>query len=306
MSFTNIFCLVLFSFFTATAAAQLQTIQVPAGHDIQTINGPHLAYLDTSVDTTGYLLLSFAGTGSPAHQFNRIHRLAAELGFVGLALDYPNHVITTTCRNQVESDPTEPNCFDAFRAEIMTGQDLSKLVQVNPANSIESRIQDALQTLKQQHPERWSRFINEDGTPYWQRIVVVGHSQGAGHAAYLAKRHPLHAVLMSAGPQDHRPRTGPAPWILSESETTPSRYFSFLHREDFFGSESQILLGRHLRKEPEAKIAVIKTKIDSDENAPILVTKQKVNDAHNSMVTEDFDGVWQHLLKRTLRLEDAD
>ena len=45
------------------------------------------------------------------------------------------------------------------------------------------------------------QFIRDNGGVDWSRTVISGHSQGAGHAAYLSFVLDVDAVLFS-GPQD--------------------------------------------------------------------------------------------------------
>ena len=80
-----------------------------------------------------------------------------------------------------------------------------------------------------------------DGQPVWSRIVVAGHSQGSGHAAYLGKMFEVDKVLMFSGPQDYLDDLGePAPWQARPSATPPSRFFAFLNENDPFNVHHQI------------------------------------------------------------------
>ncbi len=79
--------------------------------------------------------------------------------------------------------------------------------------------------------------------PNWSKIILAGHSQGAGHAAYIAMMIPVpvRRVLMFSGPEDYNstaqnPKTDPAkrnsvPW-LSQSSSTPLSSFWGLRSSD--------------------------------------------------------------------------
>ena len=79
--------------------------------------------------------------------------------------------------------------------------------------------------------------------PNWSKIILAGHSQGAGHAAYIAMMLPVpvRRVLMFSGPEDYdstsaKPTadvTGrsPVPW-LTQSSTTPLSSFWGLRSTD--------------------------------------------------------------------------
>src|SRR5207249_4894448 len=87
----------------------------------------------------------------------------------------------------------------------------------------------------------WKQYIDNNQIQ-WENIIVAGHSQGAGHAAYLGKRFPVAKVLIFAGPQDYLNNfNAPAGWLSDKSKTAASRYFAFLHVKDPFGFKKQLI-----------------------------------------------------------------
>lgn len=230
------------------------------GPGIRQATGPHLAIHDSEATPNGFTLISLGGTNSNPRELLEFDRLAAAMGYRVLALDYLNSVISTDCKTDKE--------FLAFRQEIVEGRPVSELVQVDEANSIENRLKHALDYLG------W----DED----WSRIVVVGHSQGAGHAAYLGKLHPLQAVLMLAGPQDTT-ANGPAEWLKKPGATAPARFWGFLHKQDSFGCEKQMEAIRALR-------------ISSGPS--MLLTDKKVKDPHVDVLLPVFREQWEALLSK--------
>ncbi len=244
---------------------------------IRCARGPHLALWDDGPPGNGLLLISLGGTGSRPIEMEAFDREAVALGYRALGIDYPNHVISTACL-----DSSQPNAFDRFRQEIVQGKAVSDLVKVDEVNSIESRIQYLLKTLASQPGQGWEAFF-KDGQPDWHKIVLVGHSQGSGHAAYLGKLHPLRGVIMLGGPQDCG-----AAWLSQPGRTRPDHYYSFLHRNDFFNCARQIEAGRSLMNNPEAAIS---------ESGPIIVTTRDVADPHLSLIQPIFRQVWIDLLK---------
>jgi pimeloyl-ACP methyl ester carboxylesterase len=249
--------------------------------------GPHYAVVDNSVEPNGYLLLSLGGTNSLPSDFLPFDKVAAQEGFAALALDYPNTVITTSCKKSNQPDPCT-----LFREEINSGAQVSELVEVDQLNSIEHRLEAALRYQAEQNPERFGDFVNQEG-PVWEKIVVVGHSQGAGHAGYLAKKHPLQAAILLAGPQDTTD-AGPASWLSAPSATEPSRYLAFLHQNDFFNSESQLAAVRTLRESPGEPGLIIG---DEGTDSPVVISRAEVRDGHMSVITPQFSEVWQGLLR---------
>ena len=138
------------------------------------------------------------GTGDLATRMRPIDSCFAMMGFHVISIDYPNNVVSTTCSNSTDS-----SCFDDFRQEINFGTPVSAVVQVDSANSIVNRLSKLLVYLAKQDPAGgWAAFL-KGNQPRWDKIVIAGHSQGAGHAAYLGKCFKLAGVLMFSGPQDY-------------------------------------------------------------------------------------------------------
>jgi hypothetical protein len=51
--------------------------------------------------------------------------------------------------------------------------------------------------------EHWDEFISEvTGEIEYSKIVISGHSQGSGHAAYFSKVHPCAGAFFISGPQE--------------------------------------------------------------------------------------------------------
>lgn len=272
---------------TGVEQQDLSVLEIPPGltdPDISQVRGPHVALIDPQVEPNGLLLLSLGGTNSLPRDLVPFDQVAAREGYATLGLDYPNTVITTACRNSEQPDPCT-----LFRREIVSGEAVSDLVEVDAINSIEHRIESLLRYQAEQDPERYGEFMSESG-PAWEKIVLVGHSQGSGHAGFLAKKHPVKAVILLAGPQDTTD-AGPASWMTSPGATSPERYYSFLHRDDFFGSETQLEAARLLRQEPDAQPS-------SDGRGPIIMTHNEVRDPHMSVITAQFSDLWQGLLQR--------
>lgn len=78
--------------------------------------------------------------------------------------------------------------------------------EVLPENALKRRLGDLVARLHVLYPtEGWNAFYQADGMinmPVWKNMIVSGHSQGAGHAAYLSKTEQLHGAVMISGPQD--------------------------------------------------------------------------------------------------------
>ena len=81
------------------------------------------------------------------------------------------------------------DCWARFHDTVaFGGTKPSPIWQLSPKYSVETRLLDALQQLHAATPTaKWDRFILPANRGVnWRRVVISGHSQGAGHAAYIA------------------------------------------------------------------------------------------------------------------------
>ena len=82
---------------------------------------------------------------------------------------------------------------------------------VDPRDSISGRLGLLLAKLDSDYPDAgWDAYYTAASgsypdslpTPNWSKITFMGHSQGAGHAAYLAATKDVHGATLISGPQD--------------------------------------------------------------------------------------------------------
>lgn len=280
---TNVGTFVLLSLIGLSAQAEL--IRKPirpeqANSSALTYRGSHQVYWDTELNNH-LLLITIAGTNSIPSDFQAFSETATSVGYSVIGVDYDNHIISTTCKAH-EDDL----CFDYFRREVVLGEAQSPLLKISRANSIKQRIHDILKLLVQEHPSRFAGFI-VDNQIQWERIVVAGHSQGSGHAAYLSKFVPLRGVLLFAGPQDRfEKETRSVQWLRTPSRTAPERYFAFLHVHDFFGSAGQIKAASQLM---EGSFHI---------EDQFIITDTPVRDPHMSVIFPQFTPQWRELLSK--------
>jgi acetyl esterase/lipase len=82
--------------------------------------------------------------------------------------------------------------------------------------------------------EGWGGYLDGD-QPRWDRIVVSGLSQGAGMAAYIAREHTVHRVVLFSSPWDFTGRIAQgqlARWIDGTGATPPARWWAEYHRRE--------------------------------------------------------------------------
>jgi len=179
-----------------------------------------------TVAARGRLFVMLPGTGAVPVFYRQILRVGAARGYHAIGLTYPNDAaIELLCAG------SPADCTALARQEIITGADVSPLVAVNSANSINGRLAALLTYLQAQYPaEGWGQYLVA-GLPDWSRISVGGHSQGAGHAAYMGKLVTLDRVAMFSGPADNF-AGGAAPWLGQPGQTSAARHYGFTHSGD--------------------------------------------------------------------------
>lgn len=191
---------------------------------------PHFAVNPSpSVAPAQRLFVMLPGTGATPRVYREIVRVGAQRGHHALGLTYPNNqTVGAQCLGQ-----PDPDCTGKARREVITGEDTSPVVAIDPANSIDGRLRALLAHLAASFPdEGWGQFL-AGGQIDWSRVTVAGHSQGAGHAGYMAKMRALHRVVVISGPGDVGQTPGvPAPWLSLPNVTPAARQYGFTHTGD--------------------------------------------------------------------------
>lgn len=214
------------------APASVERDVPPATTDaaITTALSAHVAINpDPAVVAKNRLFVMLPGTTAVPRFYRFILRTGAPRGYHAIGLTYPNdEAIGTLCATN-----SDPNCAGLARNEVITGADTSPVVSVNRANSITGRLISLLTYLSATFPtEGWGQYL-VNGQPNWPVITVAGHSQGSGHAAYLAKQQVLDRSVMFSGPSDVGIAPGSvAPWLNLPNVTPASRQYGFSHMAD--------------------------------------------------------------------------
>lgn len=258
---------------------------------IAMVHGPSIAVNDPGAPHRHRLLLFLVGTRSKATSSLGLDTAFAGWGFHAISLDYENNVIAVSCahsRNRA--------CFDDYRQAIVTGAAVSSQIEVDPANSILNRFQKMLTYLVTHDPGGgWEQFL-KGGKPDWSRVLVAGHSQGAGHAAYIGKLFRVDRVLMFSGPQDYLDGLNqPAPWQARKSATPPSRFLAFLNLQDPFNVHHQIANCAVLMKVSEPKWRMVQPGQVIRGKHQILINDFPTRQRHGSTLFPQFENVWKYM-----------
>lgn len=256
------------------------------------------------------LVLHFVGSYDNPNSTTFFPTLAANHGYKVIVLRYRNEVAASSACE----DSSDEFCYNKFREEIMFGNDLSEDVSVDFAGSIFNRFLQLLLYLKDEHPEEnWDSFLSELNQINWDKIILSGHSQGGGHAAYLAKLFKVERVLMFAAPNDYSNTfDAPAPWVSLESLTPETDYYSFGNLLDEvveYEKQFSVWETLNLFSSNEAS-AVDEVKACDYNDAQVLFTNYESNmilgGNHNSLIIDNFTPiesgkpvfhpVWEYML----------
>jgi len=257
---------------------------------IEEVRGPHLAVYDPQVPSAHRLLVFLPGTRARPEGGLAIDSAFARWGYRAVSLDYENGVIAVACAHSLES-----SCFDHYREAIVTGAPVSQKISVNAENSILNRLEKLLLYLVKTDPAGgWDEFV-EAARPAWNRILIAGHSQGSGHAAYIGKTFAVDRVLMFSGPQDYLDDLHePAPWQSEPSATPFSRYFAFLNENDPFNVHHQIANCAALMGVEEPKTLMVEPGEEIRGSYQILINSETVG-PHGSTLLPKFEEVWKYM-----------
>ena len=259
---------------------------------IERVHSAHIAAYDNNIPSKHRLILMIVGTGGYASGTRAMDSIFATMGYHVISLDYENNVITTVCSHSEDS-----SCFDRYRQEIITGDQVSDEVNVDKTNSLLNRFNYLLEYLIKYDPAgKWNEFY-ADGRPEWNKIISAGHSQGAGHAGYLGKMFKLSRVLMFSGPQDYLDDLHkPGAWQSKKSATPPSRFFAFLNLKDPFNIHHQLADDMALMNFSRIDTSMVQPGVPVQGHAHILVNDIPTNNPHGSTITLQFANVWKYML----------
>lgn len=257
---------------------------------IQRFDENHYVVFNPATSAYGQLAVFMPGTGGHPATAARLFRVVASQGYRVLGLEYDDDpAVAHVCPH----DPS-PGCSGDFRRERIFGDAVTPVAHNSPAESIVNRLIKLLEYLDQQHPqEKWGIYLR-NGAPDWNRIVVSGLSQGAGMAAYIAKRESVARVVLFSSPWDcYGPAQTLAPWLSEASATSPDRWFAEYHKRE----NRAALLARAYRalKIPAENVLVFDLPIPSG-----IGSGHSDNPFHGSTIRlPDYEPQWRLLFGRS-------
>jgi hypothetical protein len=263
---------------------------------IETVHGPHIAVYDPQVEPRHKLVLFLPGTQAKAEGALQLDSAFAQWGFHAVSLDYENAVAAASCGKSPDI-----SCFDHYRQAIIMGARGSEKIQVSPANSILTRFEKLLLYLARNDPDGdWGQFLS-GGKPVWAKIIVAGHSQGSGHAAYIAKMFAVERVLMFSGPQDYFENLDmPAAWQSRKGATAGTRFFAFLNLHDPYNVDHQVANCMALMGMSKKETTRVTPETPIEGSPRILINDFPTKQYHSSTLFPEFKNVWEYMATTTI------
>ena len=229
---------------TASGITRVIDMGQPQYHRVWVHHGHHALHR---------LLVFLAGSSDTTTDYDKFASQAARDGYEVIVLAYHNeHTINSYCMHLAKQGADK--CWAESRGEVSFGK-LTTIPGVIPApgfrwpqidvaaaDSIMGRLVSVLDFLASHnaHGGRiWGQYVHADPTspyngrmPTSRRIVIAGHSQGGGHAAFIAHHLKFARVLTFSSPADYHTtdfvkKCTPAAWLKQHSKTPINRYYGF-------------------------------------------------------------------------------
>jgi hypothetical protein len=226
------------------AAIDADVEGVATGFDGKGPDGVHwFCFPEERARWNGRVVIHLVGTWSDPASDHLFAEHACALGFAAITPMYENR---EPARDICGDDG---DCYEAHRREIVDGIDgAPPPVDVDAANSVRGRITSLLARLADEDAV-WVTVRDRIADDDWSDVVLSGHSQGSGHALYLAREEAAERLVLLAGPSDRlgdgTAENAPVPWIdalrTTPLKTDPARVFSYIHEDDTLQVVDQVL-----------------------------------------------------------------
>lgn len=254
-----------------------------------------------TADAGTRLAVLLPGTASITLWMSDMAEVGAARGYRVIALAYPNaRAIFDLCRSAGAA------CAGAARSDIVFGGSSSGVVNVAAPESISGQLLTLLKYMTTADPDGgWQQFYDSADRLQWDRIAVSGVSQGAGHAALIAKTYAVRSVAMYAGPSDWVFGAGTYPsWYAQPSATPPSAYGAFGHLNDSTanssGNPDQLLSAWRRLIPTDAAVQMVQGATETPLTASRLYMTNDCaglasNEVHTCVMRTGYAWVWRRI-----------
>jgi hypothetical protein len=178
----------------------------------------------------GPLLLFLPATRAVPSDYLAFADTATRVGYHVLSLEYHN-----TGRSIARTCQADATCYTSVQTNRLNGGTPSRFSRVGHGGGILPRFAAAIDAANRRDPAgHWSQYLSLD-RPVWKDIVVAGHSQGGGEAAFISHLHGLRGVIMFSSPVDDDRGVIPT-WMHSPGTTPVSRMYGFDDASDMYAA----------------------------------------------------------------------
>ncbi len=241
--FTRILLLFILIFSQNLILASVRKESVSPSHtdsQIKTfISDSHRIYFNLQSQQRNQLLVYLPASFDEANSSNAFCTIAAASGYRVISLTYPGtDKMYSTCEHS-----TDPPCYENFHREIAEGKNYSSWIQVDSTEGIFYRLKSLLIYLNKKYPqEGWLDYLTSSLDINHGRIIWSGHSDGAGHAAVIAKYYAVLRAICFSGPKDFSLHYYLPPiWMHTGSwKTDKKNIYTFSHISDEYLFQKEI------------------------------------------------------------------
>ena len=260
----------------------------------------HWVYRAPGVPDKGKIVVFLAGTNGKGRPPEDFSKMAAKEGFPVLGVAYPSLVSIS-----VLDDARNPAAFARARNNIINAGTPIGRFRTEQPDCIQSRLHHLVHFLAERQPgEGWEKYLTPNGEIDWSRLILVGQSQGGGHALFMAMEHPVERVLMFGAPKDfNKFHHEPAAWYRRPMATSLNRLFSYVHSQDRQGCSypEQLENYRAIGLLPKYRI------VNADESQPSYGGTRLFTSTRSFQTSEEAHGyplfnavnkpVWKYMLE---------
>lgn len=195
---------------------------------ISLFNSDHYIYFDTRATAKNKLFVFLPGTTGAPGFYTLVLKKAAALGYHSIGLMYPNNSDLYIAA----SNNADNTAFGKGRKEIFEGTNQIAVVNVNADNCIKTRLVKLLQYMQVQQPtQNWQQYLSGSDVN-WSKVVIAGHSQGGGHAFYIAKQVSVDRAISFSSIDWNNLLNTSAAWVSQAGVTPVNRFYTFIHPLD--------------------------------------------------------------------------
>ena len=216
----------------------LKPINSPSEYNVW--NASNVILSPANISDSTMLVVFLSGTGAYPRKYGRLLRSAQTAGNFVLGLSYLSQPFPVSQSNAwcvQKSILNSTNCNKEMHEHVLFGESSSE-VRGGSDNIWHAGTDYSVCTVLERvlHGIEWGKKFLKYGNGSiesydidWNKIIISGHSQGAGHAAYLSLKKNIRAVLFS-GPQDCSSCS--QPWLRWMSNQNITRRAMFhVHEE---------------------------------------------------------------------------